>query len=101
MLIVTGIWKEVGWGTIVYLAAITSISPELYEAATIDGAGRFQKMLHITLPAIRPVVSIMFILNSGNLINAGFDQIYNLYNLRIPSGAYRHEVQLFRGGGAF
>ena len=98
MLIVTGIWKEVGWGTIVYLAAITSISPELYEAATIDGAGRFQKMLHITLPAIRPVVSIMFILNSGNLINAGFDQIYNLYNPAVYKVADILDTYVYRRG---
>lgn len=98
MLIVTGIWKEVGWGTVVYLASITSISPELYEAATIDGAGRFQKMLHITLPALRPVVSIMFILNSGNLINAGFDQIYNLYNPAVYKVADIIDTYVYRRG---
>lgn len=98
MLIVTGIWKGVGWGTVVYLASITSISPELYEAATIDGAGRFQKMLHITLPALRPVVSIMFILNSGNLINAGFDQIYNLYNPAVYKVADIIDTYVYRRG---
>lgn len=98
MLIVTGIWKEVGWGTVVYLASITSISPELYEAATIDGAGRFQKMLHITLPALRPVVSIMFILNSGNLINAGFDQIYNLSNPAVYKVADIIDTYVYRRG---
>ena len=98
MLIVTGIWKEVGWGTVVYLASITSISPELYEAATIDGAGRFQKMLHITLPALRPVVSIMFILNSGNLINAGFDQIYNHYNPAVYKVADIIDTYVYRRG---
>lgn len=98
MLIVTGIWKEVGWGTVVYLASITSISPELYEAATIGGAGRFQKMLHITLPALRPVVSIMFILNSGNLINAGFDQIYNLSNPAVYKVADIIDTYVYRRG---
>lgn len=98
MLIVTGIWKEVGWGTVVYLASITSISPELYEAATIDGAGRFQKMLHITLPALRPVVSIMFILNSGNLINAGFDQIYNLSDPAVYKVADIIDTYVYRRG---
>lgn len=73
-------------------------SPELYEAATIDGAGRFQKMLHITLPALRPVVSIMFILNSGNLINAGFDQIYNLYNPAVYKVADIIDTYVYRRG---
>jgi len=80
MLIVTGIWKGVGWGTIIYLAAISNINPELYEAAIVDGANRFKRIIHITLPGIAPVVSVMFILNSSNLINAGFDQIFNFYN---------------------
>lgn len=76
----TDVWKSFGYGTVVYLAAMTSIDPSLYEAATIDGADRFQQMLHVTLPGIRMVVTLMMVLSLGNVLNAGFDQIYNLYS---------------------
>ncbi len=76
----TDVWKSFGYGTVVYLAAMTSIDPSLYEAATIDGAGRFQQMLHVTLPGIRMVITLMMVLSLGNVLNAGFDQIYNLYS---------------------
>ena len=80
MLIITGMWQTVGWGTIVYLAAISSISPSLYESAALDGANRLQRIWHITLPSIIPVITILFILRLGAVLNAGFDQIFNLYN---------------------
>lgn len=80
LLIVSDIWKEGGWGTILYLAAITGIDPSLNEAATIDGANRFQRIIHITLPSILDLVVIMFILSVGNMMNANFDQIFNLYS---------------------
>ncbi len=73
-------WKTAGWGSIIYLAAISGIDPALYEAATIDGAGRWQKMFRITLPSIRATIMILLILNIGGLMNAGFDQVFNLYN---------------------
>ena len=76
----TDVWKSFGYGTVVYLAAMTSIDPSLYEAATIDGAGRFQQMIHVTLPGIRMVITLMMVLSLGNVLNAGFDQIYNLYS---------------------
>ena len=76
----TDVWKGFGYGTVVYLAAMTGIDPSLYEAATIDGAGRFQQMLHVTLPGIRMVITLMMVLSLGNVLNAGFDQIYNLYS---------------------
>ena len=79
-LVVTGIWKEVGWGTIIYLAHIASIDPELYSAASVDGAGRLRMARHITLPSLAPVISILLILRLGDLLDAGFDQIFNLYN---------------------
>jgi len=82
-LVVTSIWKGVGWGSIIYLASISSINPELYEAAYIDGANRFQQVLKITLPSLAPVITIMFILNTGSLINDDFDQIFNLYNVAV------------------
>ena len=77
---VSDIWKGVGWGSIIYLAAITGIDPSLYESAEIDGAGRFQKMRYITLPSITFVIVILFLLSLGNILELGFDQIFNLYN---------------------
>nr|WP_239616474.1 ABC transporter permease subunit [Cohnella mopanensis] len=74
------IWKEFGWSAIIYIAAIASISPDLYEAATIDGAGRFQKMWRVTLPCIKGTISILFILAIGNILNSNFDQILVLKN---------------------
>ncbi|MGN7359761.1 ABC transporter permease [Paenibacillus sp. SAF-054] len=77
----TSIWKEMGWGTIIYLAAIAGIDPALYEAASIDGANRFQRMLKITWPSIRSTAAVLFILQVGNIMNgAGFDQIFNMYH---------------------
>jgi putative aldouronate transport system permease protein len=80
ILVLTSIWKESGWGTIIYLASISQISPELYESATIDGANRFQRIRHITLPSISNVVVVLLILNAGSLLNAGFEQILVLQN---------------------
>ncbi|OPJ65011.1 ABC transporter permease [Clostridium oryzae] len=74
------IWKELGWNAIIYLAAITSIDQEMYEAATIDGAGRFQKMFKITLPCIKPTIAILLILAVSGLLNSNFDQIFVLRN---------------------
>lgn len=98
VLIVSGIWKEVGWSTIIYLAAISSVNPELFEAATIDGANRFQRVRHVVLPGIAPVISLMFILASGNLINAGFDQIFNLYSPAVYSVADIIDTYVYRRG---
>lgn len=78
IMILTDVWKEFGWGTILYLAAITGINPSLYEAAIIDGAGRWKQTLHITLPGIQTTVVLLATLSLGNILNAGFDQIYNL-----------------------
>jgi putative aldouronate transport system permease protein len=77
---ITQIWKESGWGTIVYLAALAGINPEYYEAAIVDGAKRFTRFRYITWPEILPTFVILFILQTGNVMNAGFDQILNLYN---------------------
>lgn len=75
ILIVTGLWKNVGFASIVYLAAISGVNPDLYEAASIDGAGRFKKIFSITLPCIMPVISIFLILAIGDLLSAGFEDI--------------------------
>lgn len=77
---VSTVWKEVGWGTIIYLSAIASIDPALYEAAEIDGAGRFQKMLHITLTGIKATVIVLLIMNVGHILDAGFEIQYFLGN---------------------
>ncbi|PWW07291.1 putative aldouronate transport system permease protein [Paenibacillus cellulosilyticus] len=79
-MIVSDIWKGFGFGTVVYLAALTSIDPGLYEAALIDGAKRWKQTLHITLPLLMPTIVLMSVLSLGNVLNAGFDQIYNLYS---------------------
>lgn len=76
----SNVWKETGWGSIIYLAAMTAISPELYEAASIDGANRIKKILHITLPGIKPTIFILLIINIGNVLNAGFEVQYLLGN---------------------
>ena len=76
----SGIWQEVGWGSIIYLAAITNIDPQLYEAATIDGASRWKQTWHITLPGIVPTIVILLILRLGGLMSVGFEKIILLYN---------------------
>jgi putative aldouronate transport system permease protein len=82
-LIASDIWKNFGYGTIIYLAAITSIDPGLYEAATIDGANRWRKAWHITLPGMRMVIVLLAVLSLGQLLNAGFDQVFNLYSPQV------------------
>nr|WP_246239242.1 sugar ABC transporter permease [Paenibacillus anseongense] len=80
MIILEVIWKESGWGTIIFLAALSGVDPTLYEAAKIDGAGRFKQMWHITLPAIRSTIVILFILRLGNFLDTGFEQIFLMLN---------------------
>jgi putative aldouronate transport system permease protein len=85
VLVITSIWKGVGWGSIIYLASISGIDPELYEAAEIDGAGRLRKALSITIPSLIPVITIMIIFSIGGIVQDDFDQIYNLYNPAVYS----------------
>nr|WP_280515372.1 ABC transporter permease subunit [Paenibacillus cisolokensis] len=80
LIVLQVIWKEVGWGTIIFLAALAGVNPELYEAATVDGANRWRKMWHITLPAIRTVIVILFILRLGSVLDSGFEQIFLMLN---------------------
>ena len=77
---VINVWKEVGWGTIIYIAAMTGIDPSLYEAAAIDGAGRFQRILHVTLPGIKSTFMVLLIMNIGHLMEAGFEMQYLMRN---------------------
>ncbi|NBJ89672.1 ABC transporter permease [Acutalibacter sp. 1XD8-36] len=80
IIIGTDVWKEFGYNAVIYVAAMTGIDPTLYEAADIDGAGRWKKILHITLPAILPTIILMGTLSIGNVLNAGFDQVFNMYS---------------------
>lgn len=78
VVILTDLWKNIGWNSIIYIAAISNIDPNLYEAAEIDGAGRIGRIWHITLPAIRPTIAVLLIMSMSGILNAGFDQIYLL-----------------------
>jgi putative aldouronate transport system permease protein len=80
VLILSGIWQSAGWGAIIYLASLSGVNPDLYEAAEVDGANRWQQTLHITLPALVPTIITLFILSVGQILSAGFDQVYNMYN---------------------
>jgi putative aldouronate transport system permease protein len=80
IIVLQDIWKSTGWGTIIYLAALATVDEQLYEAAIIDGAGRFQRVWHVTLPAIRPTIIVMLILQMGQILNTGFEQIYLMTN---------------------
>ena len=98
MLVVTDIYKTMGWGTIIYFAAISAVDEEQFEAAIIDGANRLQQALYITLPAIRPTIIIVFILNLGNILNAGFEQIFMLYNPLVYEVADIIDTFVYRKG---
>lgn len=92
------VWKEFGFGTIIYLAALTGINPALYEAANIDGAGRWRSLWHITLPGIRTTAVLLTVLSLGNVLNAGFDQIFNLYNPLVYSTGDIIDTWVYRTG---
>lgn len=100
--VVTAILKNSGWGTIVYLASISTIDPQLYEAAYMDGANRLRRIGHITLPSIKGVITVMLILRVGHILDAGFEQIFVLYNEAVYStgdifGTYVYRVGLSQG----
>lgn len=97
-LIVSDIWKNFGYNSVVYLAAITGIDMSLYEAAAIDGAGRWKQTLHVTLPGISIIIILMVILNMGNLLNAGFDQVFNLYSPGVYETGDIIDTMVFRLG---
>ncbi|WP_214626358.1 ABC transporter permease [Paenibacillus agaridevorans] len=80
MIVASDVWKGIGFGTIIYLASIMSVNTELYESAVIDGANRFKQIWHITLPAIRPTIILLFILNMAGILDAGFEQVYVMQN---------------------
>lgn len=92
------VWKEFGFSAIVYLAALAGINPSLYEAAEIDGAGRLSKLRHITLPGIMPTIILLSTLSLGNILNAGFDQVFNLYNPLVYSSGDIIDTYVYRVG---
>lgn len=96
--ITSGIWQEAGWNSIIYLAALTGIDPQLYEAAEIDGAGRWKKMLHVTLPGITPAIVVILLLNIGNIIDIGFEKVFLLYNPATYSTADILSTYVYRIG---
>lgn len=98
VLIITSILKEVGWGSIIYLAAISGIDPELYNAAAIDGANRFKQLIHITIPGILPTIVLMLILSLGSLVTSNFDAVFNLSNAQVLSAAEVVETYVLRTG---
>ena len=97
-MVVTDVWKNFGWNAIVYLAAITSVDPSLFEAAYLDGAGRFRQVLHVTLPTIMPIIMLTTILSIGNVLRAGFDQIFNLYSPLVYSTGDIIDTFIYRLG---
>ena len=96
LLVWSQIWKESGWSAIIYLATITGIDQSLYEAATIDGANRWDRMVHVTWPGLRPVVITMLILNVGSIMEAGYMQVLNLYNPAVYSTADILDTYVYR-----
>jgi putative aldouronate transport system permease protein len=98
LLTAQSIWKEVGWGTIIFLAAIAGVDPQLYEAARIDGANRFRQMWHVTLPAIRTVIVILLILRLGDILEVGFEQVFLMYNGAVANVAEVFDTYVYRVG---
>lgn len=96
--VASDIWQGIGWGSIIYIAAISGISGDLYEAAQIDGAGKWKQMLHVTLPGIMPTIITMFILQVGNMMNLGFEKIILLYNPSIYEKADVISTFVYRMG---
>lgn len=94
----SNVWKETGWNAIIYLSAITAIDPSLYEAASIDGAGRLAKIKHIVLPGIRPTIMILLLMNVGNVLNAGFEVQYLLGNGLVQSVSQTIDIYVLKWG---
>lgn len=87
VLVISDVWKDIGWGAIIYFAAMVGIDRSYYEAAMVDGAGRLRQIWHITLPGIRPVIILLLVLKLGGILDAGFDQVFIFYNVQVyPSG---------------
>jgi len=98
ILVITDTWKEVGWGTIIYLAAITAVNPNLYEAAMVDGAGRWKQIWHITLPSIMSTIIVLFLLKIGTFMESNFEQIYIFLNPLVRDVGEVIDTYVFRVG---
>jgi putative aldouronate transport system permease protein len=98
VLVASEIWKEIGWGAIIYLAALTDVDPTLYEAAIVDGATRLQRMVHISVPLLLPIAALLLILRLGGILSAGFDQIFNMYNPQVYQAADIIDTYVYRSG---
>ena len=98
LITVVSTWQTVGWGTIVYLAALSGVDPQLYESAALDGTNRWQNAIHVTLPALVPVIVILFLLSVGNILEFGFDVIFNLYNSNVYEVVDVFETLVYRSG---
>jgi putative aldouronate transport system permease protein len=98
MLVVTDVWKEFGYSSVVYLAALTGIDPGLYEAASIDGASWLKKVFHITLPGMMTIIMLMAAMSLANVLNAGFDQVYNLYSPLVYESGDILDTYVYRTG---
>lgn len=97
-IVFSDLWKNFGFGTIIYLAALTGINPELYEAAIVDGASRWKQTIHVTLPGILPIVILMTVLSLGNVLNAGFEQVFNLYSPQVYKTGDILDTLIYRTG---
>lgn len=98
VLVVSDMWKETGWGTIIYLAALTSIDPNIYEAAKIDGAGKLRQIIHITIPGITPTIIVLFIIRISKIMDAGQDQILMMYNPMVMKVSDIIDTYVYRVG---
>ncbi|RAV23448.1 sugar ABC transporter permease [Paenibacillus contaminans] len=98
IIVISSIWKEVGWGTIIYLAAIAGINPDLYEAAEVDGAGKWRQTISITIPSILPTIMVMLLLRIGNILDLGFEQIYTLLNPLVTETGEVFDTYIYRVG---
>ncbi|WP_168120035.1 ABC transporter permease subunit [Paenibacillus sp. HB172176] len=98
ILVASDLWKEIGWGTIIYLAALSSVDPQLYEAAIMDGANKWKQTIYITLPSIMGTIVILFLLRLGNILEVGFEQIFVLYNPLVYDVADVFETYIYREG---
>jgi putative aldouronate transport system permease protein len=97
-MIITDVWKGFGFGSVIYLAALTAVDPALYESAVIDGANRWKQTLHITLPCISSTIILMTVLSMANILNGGFDQIFNLYSPAVYSTGDILDTMIYRMG---
>lgn len=98
VLVIANVWKEFGFSSIIYLAALAGVNPSLYEAAEIDGAGRWRQLWHITLPGIRPIVVLLMTLSLGNVLNAGFEQVLILYSPQVYASGDVIDTMVYRLG---